>query len=150
MEIDFEGMGAYFNQSARTLRRWKNEKPTRFSVMLDEYDLYLAGQSGSNDAGAIVIAAVSLKGGVGKSTISDALGYYLGDAVIINLDLAQPAAAINACPTIDYMSRMDEISIDDLIAEAAKKYRFIILDTPGDVTEEVNIALKVLETKCVR
>jgi MinD-like ATPase involved in chromosome partitioning or flagellar assembly len=137
--VDYSGMAFFFNKSERTLRRWENEKPEIFNMMMEQYAAQEAKESNNN---SIVIATVSLKGGVGKSTISDAFGFYMDDSIILNLDLAQPASQVNACPTIDYVDHIENKSVEEIIQELSQKYRYVIIDTPGDPTAEVFEALK--------
>jgi len=134
MSIDYEGMGVYFNKSSKTLRRWETEKPEKFKILAEEF---LESLEGSADNECILIAIASGKGGVGKSTIADSLAYYLGDSLVINTDIAQKAGKINASETIDYVDYIDEKSIDELIDENKSKYRYIIIDTAGEITSEV-------------
>ena len=142
-EIDYIGMAQYFNMSERTLRRWENEKAMKFEIMLDEFIDQQKTELPSSNAKIVVV--VSQKGGVGKTTISDSLGFYLGDAVILNLDLSQPSKGINACNTIDYVDYYSDDSnvglMDDILEKAGKQYRYIIIDTPGEVTPEVGEAV---------
>jgi len=137
--IDYSEMASFFNKSERTLRRWETEKTEIFKMMLEEY---LAQKAKQTNSGGVIIATISLKGGVGKSTISDAFGFYIDDSVILNLDFAQPATQVNACPTIDYIDHMEEKSLAEIIEELSRKYRYVIIDTPGDPTAEVLEALK--------
>lgn len=141
--IDFSGMASYFNKSERTLRRWADEKEGKFAIMLQEYLEHLNENQNLNNEGSTIIVTLSFKGGVGKSTISDALGFYLDDTVILNLDLGQPAAKINACPTIDYVDLMYEKNVNEVISELSNKYRYIIIDTPGELNADVLEVLKI-------
>ena len=95
----------------------------------------------SNESNIIVVA--NFKGGVGKSTTSDSLGYHLGDSVILNLDLSQPSAEINACYTVDYINLIDKYSINEVVKSLSEKYKNIIIDTPGENTNEVYEAIKL-------
>lgn len=140
-EKTLEEIAAFANKSARTLRRWMDEKPSKFRIYYDNYMEELNKLDAPDHEKATIIVAASLKGGVGKSTFSDALGYYLDDSIVINLDLAQSAAEVNACKTIDYVDVMDEESIDDLITRVAQEYRYVIIDTPGEVNGVVSQAL---------
>ncbi|MGD9970136.1 MAG: ParA family protein [Sulfuricurvum sp.] len=144
MAVDYKGMSEYFLKSERTLRRWEIEKPEKFELMLAEYEKSTTCQDGQTDTlPATVMAAVSLKGGVGKSTIASALANYLDDSVVIlNLDLAQSASQVNSCTTIDYVDYIEEHSVDEMIESLAKEYKFVIIDTPGDPTQEVFDALR--------
>lgn len=149
MLIDYKGLALFHSMSERTLRRWETEKPGVFNVYLRQYEDSNNISSGSNDA--VVIMTLSLKGGVGKSTCCDSLNHYLGseannpeesDSVILNLDLAQSAARVNASYTIDYIDYMDQMSVSDLIESLMERYRYVIVDTPGDPTPEVLEALR--------
>ena len=137
MNIDFDAMGEYFNKSSRTLRRWEKERPEKFNIMLEEY-LRESASTNNNENKGCIIGAFSIKGGVGKSTICDALGSFLDESVILNLDIGQRASEINACPTIDYSDIMNSgKTIEMILNELSLKYRYIIVDTPGEITEEV-------------
>jgi cellulose biosynthesis protein BcsQ len=98
-----------------------------------------------HDGLGVVIGAFSLKGGVGKSTTCDALGSYLDESVVFNLDIAQRASEINACPTVDYSDIMSKKTVEDAINELRKKYRYVIIDTPGEITEQVIQALPFIK-----
>lgn len=131
MSFDYDGMGTFYKKSGRSMRRTEENHPVKFGIMKDEYLASL--QSDSSET--IIMAAVSFKGGVGKSTISNALGSYLeGDAVVLNLDYVQRAEESNACDTVDYIDYNEEMSVGELIDELSKRYKFIILDTPGDIS----------------
>ncbi|MDD5407151.1 MAG: hypothetical protein PHE73_09460, partial [Sulfurovaceae bacterium] len=122
----------------------------KFDIMLNEYLIYFGTvtEPPLQGCSSIVIASLSLKGGVGKSTISDIFGYYLDDTVILNIDIAQPASKVNSCITIDYVDYMNEKSVEELINELSSQYRYIIIDTPGDPTKEVLETLR-LATKLI-
>lgn len=144
-QIDYVGMAQYFGMSERNIRRWENEKAIKFKIMFDEYIEQSSKEEVNGNLEIIIVA--SQKGGVGKTTISDSLGYYLGDSVILNLDLSQSSGNINACPTIDYIHYLAEANEEDtelmnnIIAEQSKRYRYMIIDTPGEVTPEVGEAI---------
>lgn len=142
-KIDFEKMAEYFNKSERTLRRWAESKEAKFEIMLEEFLAHNATNNNIIAENGTVIVTLSFKGGVGKSTISDAFGFYLDDTVILNLDLGQPAAKINACPTIDFIDVMHEKNVAELIEELLQSYRYIIVDTPGELNSDVLDILKV-------
>ena len=139
--IDYEGMGVYFNKSSRALRRWEKDKPEKFNLMLNEYTM--DNEIELDETVSDVIVVLSQKGGVGKSTIADALGYYLGDSVILNVDLSQNTKDINSCETVDYIDVMHKYDIEEMVKQLSKHYRQIIIDTPGDLTDEVKEALKL-------
>lgn len=145
MPIDYKGMSEYFLKSERTLRRWEEEKPEKFGLMVAEYEKTV-GKKDNREEGkgnSTIIAAISLKGGVGKSTIASALANFLDDSVVIlNLDLAQPASQINSCDTVDYVEYIEEHSVAEMLNELSKNYKYIIVDTPGDPTQEVFEALQ--------
>lgn len=143
VKIDFEKMAESFNKSERTLRRWAESKEAKFEVMLEEFLMRNATNKDNIAEDGTVIVTLSFKGGVGKSTISDAFGYYLDDTVILNLDLGQPAAKINACPTVDFIDVMNEKSVAELIEELLQSYRYIIVDTPGELNSDVLDILRV-------
>jgi len=138
--INYEGMGIYFNKSPRALRRWEKDKPQKFELMLNEYNIQREIEF---DEQSEIIVALSQKGGVGKTTIADALGYYLGDSVILNVDLSQNTKDINSCVTVDYINIMHKYKIKEIVKRLSKKYRYIIIDTPGDLTDEVKEALSL-------
>lgn len=141
--IDFANMADYFNKSERTLRRWAEEKEGKFEIMLEEYQAYINKDLKQHAKEGTIIVSLSFKGGVGKSTISDAFGFYLDDTVIFNLDIGQPAAKINACPTVDFVDVMHEKSAVELIQELSQKYRYIIVDTPGELNADVLDVLRI-------
>lgn len=151
--VDFKGMAEYYLKSERTLRRWAVEKEDKFLLMVEEYKSNFQDAPSSSivnnkngfEIKSTVIATLSLKGGVGKSTISDIFGYYLtidDDAIILNLDMAQRASNVNSCKTIDYADYIKDIGVGDLIRKLSIQYKYIIIDTPGDPTIEVLEALK--------
>lgn len=144
MVIDYKGMSEYFLKSERTLRRWEEEKPEKFSLMVNEYEKTTKKDFSANSINdTTVIAAISLKGGVGKSTIASALANYIDDSVVIlNLDLAQSASQVNSCDTLDYIEYIEKYTINEILVELGKKYKYIIIDTPGDPTQEVFEALQ--------
>ncbi|MDD4969851.1 MAG: ParA family protein [Paludibacter sp.] len=142
-DIDFAGMAEYFIKSERTLRRWATEKESKFAIMLEEYQKHVTAKEDKKDANSTIVVTLSFKGGVGKSTISDALGFYLDDTIVLNSDLGQPASKINACPTVDYADVMNEKTIIELIEELSQEYRYIIVDTPGELNSDVLEVLKI-------
>lgn len=143
IKIDFEKMAEYFNKSERTLRRWAENKEGKFEIMLEEFLAQNVASGHDKPEDGTVIVTLSFKGGVGKSTISDAFGYYLDDTVVLNLDLGQPAAKINACPTVDFIDVMHEKNVIELIEELLQSYRYIIVDTPGELNTDVLDVLRV-------
>lgn len=137
-KIDYEGMGSYYGKSARTMMRYEEDKPQKFQMMLEEYLQQLEPtDSSKNNSESEVIVFASLKGGVGKSTMSDSFGYYLDESVVLNLDISQPSKNINSCPTLDYINYIGKHTVGELVQELSKKYKYIIIDTPGEVTSEV-------------
>lgn len=143
-DIDYKKMGAYLNKSARTLERWEKEKPTKFALMLAGYLDEIENETKHLALTTTeVIVVASLKGGVGKSTVSDSLAVYLGDSVVLNLDISQETKDINACDTIDYINLVGKLTIPQIIEKLSTKYRYIIVDTPGDVTPEVQEAISL-------
>lgn len=144
MAIDYKAMSEYFLKSERTLRRWEEEKPEKFELMVQEFEKTIKKEY-TNDQNnkSTIIAAVSLKGGVGKSTIASALANYIDDSVVIlNLDLAQPASQVNSCDTVDFVEYIEEHTVNDVLQQLSKQYKYIIIDTPGDPTQEVFEALR--------
>lgn len=142
-DIDFEGMAVFFTKSERTLRRWATEKEAKFAIMLEEYMAHKDNESVVSGDKSNIVVALSFKGGVGKSTISDIFGFYLDDTVILNLDIGQPAAKINACPTVDYADVMNEKSVVNTIEDLLQEYRYIIVDTPGELNSDVLEVLRI-------
>ncbi len=134
--IDYDGMSQYMGKSTRTLRRWETEKPLKFEVLLDEYTKSLE-ETFAHDSESILILVANFKGGTGKSTLADALAYYLDDAVILNLDIAQRSKNTNATKTIDYVDLLDNYTVEQVIRDLKNKYKYVIIDTPGDSTDEV-------------
>ena len=139
-KIDFDEMGKYFTKSARTLRRWEKEKPQKFQIMLEEF-LRETEQPTVNNNNLIVVA--NFKGGVGKSTTSDALAYYLDDAVVFNIDITHSSKNTNAAPTVDYAKYMEKFTVTQMIEELHKKYRYVVVDTGGEATQEVIEVVKL-------
>lgn len=140
-EIDYEKIAAYFSKSERTFRRWEKEKPSRFKMYVANY---MRENELSSENDCVIMMTAAFKGGVGKSTVADALGYYLDETIILNVDIAQSAKKINACPTIDYADMYD-IPISEVIDDLSSKYRYIIIDTPGDYTTETQNALPYVQ-----
>ena len=138
--INYEGMGVYYNKSPRALRRWEKDKPQKFELMLNEYNMQKEIEFDETNK---IVVVLSQKGGVGKTTIADALGYYLGDSVILNVDLSQNTKDINSCETVDYIDVMHKHKIKEIVKQLSKHYRHIIIDTPGDLTDEVKEALNL-------
>lgn len=148
MGIDYKGLAEFLSMSERQIRRWETEKPGVFNVYLNQYQESL--KTARVEKEPIIIMALSFKGGVGKSTCCDSLNHYLGsdrnfaeeaDSVILNLDLAQVASRINSSYTIDYADYIDQMSVADMIEQLAAQYHYVIIDTPGDPTQEVMEAL---------
>lgn len=130
--IDYELMGQHFGKSSRTMRRIEQDNPGKFEIMAEKFKLETAEKRGTQ-----IIAGISMKGGCGKSTIINALGSYLQESVVIfNLDLAQEAGDINSCPTLDYAKFIGQASVKEVMDELSLKYRYILIDTPGEISEE--------------
>lgn len=148
MAIDYKGMALFHCRSERTIRRWETERPSIFETMMNQYNQSNANSTTSQSG--IVIVALSLKGGVGKSTVIDNLAYVLGsdakspddsDAVVLNLDFGQSSSGINASYTIDYAEHSDQLSVSDMIENLMERYRYVLIDTPGDPTPEIAEAM---------
>ena len=135
--IDYKGMSNYFTTSPATLKRWKESKPHKFEFMLEEF-LESKTKAVLPENQTKIITVMNFKGGVGKSTIGSAICSYLGEgeAVILNLDISQPSAESNSCDTVDYSTLINKKTIKEIISKLSETYRYIIVDTPGEVMPE--------------
>lgn len=91
-----------------------------------------------------IIGLVNFKGGVGKSTISAILASYLtsGDkkAVVLNIAMGQSAEEFNSCDTVDLVNILAEdetTSALEILSLLKENYDYIILDTPGELSDEL-------------
>lgn len=139
---DYVEMAKYFGTSEKSLKRWEKEKPAKFDFMKEEFMEQLNRTQEENINSKIIIV-MSHKGGVGKSTVSDAFAAYLGDSVVFNLDISQPSKHVNSTDTVDYIELMDKISIMDILKKLSTQYKYIIVDTPGEIMPEVQEIIKI-------
>ena len=141
-KIDYEGMGDYFCISSITLRRYEKNDPSKFRIMLFDYEQSLkrdddkTEENDTIDFSANAVLMLNFKGGVGKSTLANIFGEYLGDAVILNTDIAQNSSEINSCPTVDYDEFAElGVSISGTIKNLRSKYNYVIVDTASGASE---------------
>ena len=131
-KTDYDALGHFHGKSGRSMRRMEEDSPAIFNIRLNEYKRTLEKEDKS-----VVIAAVSFKGGAGKSTLANSFGAYLGpESVVLNLDISQPAKDVNSCATIDYSEVMEQATVKQVLDKLKEKYKFILIDTPGEISEE--------------
>lgn len=95
---------------------------------------------------AKIVAAVNIKGGVGKSTIVGNI-LKLPNSVIVNLDEAQDPTLLNsdAIDTINFYEYKDKMDIVTLIEALREDYDYIILDTPGALNDDLIKVIPLIE-----
>ena len=95
---------------------------------------------------AKIVAAVNIKGGVGKSTIVGNI-LRLPNSIIVNLDEAQDPTQLNAdiIETINFSEYKDRMDIITLIEALRDDYDYIILDTPGALNDDLLKAIPLIE-----
>jgi len=161
-KIDYKKMAIKNNLSESKIRKMEKQEPEKFRLLIEVEN---AGKKAKEEEDIVfdivdidgeeeidsetkkilnnvkLYAMFSLKGGSGKSTLGDMLASYIRDiekeeVVILNLDNGQIASDINSCETIDYVTIEDKFSVLEILVRLAKKYKHIIIDTPGELSEE--------------
>ena len=150
--IDYEALGRSIGKSGATMRRWEKESPAKFELLLEDFNAALNNEHEDSNLEGTVIAAVTAKGGSGKSTFCDAFAFYLDDSVILNLDFKQPAEEINVAKTVDYHVRHNDpeseyyqLGIEETVAKMKARYRFVFLDTPSESHSEVDTVVRLAD-----
>ncbi len=135
-EIDNCALAEYCGVSEGTIRYWKKNKKKLWEDAVSDY--LLSSDTENEKKPKRVIAVLGLKGGVGKSTVSNIISYAIPNSVIFNIDITAKESMVNSSKTLDYSSMYESdesVSASEVLNVLEEETIFI--DTPSDVSEEL-------------
>jgi MinD-like ATPase involved in chromosome partitioning or flagellar assembly len=129
-------LGGFIGKSEATIRNMKKDEPEEYDRVVKKYAKYL--EEVALLSRKKVIAAINVKGGVGKSSILNITAPKANKSVILNIDFGAAAENVNSATTIDYAKiREDEnLELNEVLDLAIEGYDNIFIDTPGDISSD--------------
>jgi cellulose biosynthesis protein BcsQ len=126
-------LAQFANVAESTIRKYKAESPELYADIEMRYQRAVGGPPQ-------ILAVTNFKGGVGKSTIAAALQNYINtfsSAIVFNIDIAQDATNSNEGKAINLTDpEINATAVDIIEALMKEPVEYIILDTPGELSEE--------------
>jgi MinD-like ATPase involved in chromosome partitioning or flagellar assembly len=137
VKVTNTALAEFIGKSEGSIRYLQKNKPEDYNNYIEAF--LIAQEEINNATKKSIIAAINVKGGVGKSSILNIIAPKVNNSIIINIDFGASAEKRNSANTIDFAPLMseDNLNINEVLDAALEEYDTVFIDTPGDVSEEL-------------
>ncbi len=140
-------LAEYCGVSEGTIRYWEQNKVNLYDDAIKDYMASLNTTTKCDTKKKHILMVCGLKGGVGKSTISNILSYSVPNSAIFNIDITAKESHANSATTIDFSEIYKEdmenskddgcdIKASEVLNIVKEDYDTVFVDTPSDASEE--------------